>query len=104
MLGLLADPTRLSIIATLRMQGGPVCVCDSLAAYGLAQPTISHHMGKLRRAGLVTAQKQGLWTCYQIATPLPSLVEAVVASFEHVTHIPRQAPSASRSELEVPTR
>jgi len=78
--GLLADPTRLSMLATLRAAVQPVCVCDFSASYGLTQPTISHHMGKLRRAGLVTAQKQGLWTYYQIATPLPRLVDSVLAN------------------------
>lgn len=78
LLRVLADPTRLSILATLQNAAEPVCVCDFVAAYALAQPTISHHMGKLRRAGLVTAEKEGLWTYYQIATPLPRLVESVL--------------------------
>ncbi len=76
----LADPTRLSMLATLRAAAEPVCTCDFVATYGLTQPTISHHMGKLRRAGLVTAHKKGLWTYYQVATRLPNLVEAVVAN------------------------
>ncbi|MBO0701566.1 MAG: helix-turn-helix transcriptional regulator, partial [Candidatus Dormibacteraeota bacterium] len=76
----LADPTRLSMLATLRAAAEPVCVCDFVAAYGLTQPTISHHMGKLRHAGLVTARKEGVWTYYQAASPLPPLAEAVLAS------------------------
>ena len=76
----LADPTRLSMLATLRAAAGPVCICDFVATYGLTQPTISHHMGKLRRAGLVGSQKEGLWTYYQAAAPLPALVEAVLAN------------------------
>lgn len=79
-LRVLADPTRLSMLATLRAAANPVCICDFLAAYGLSQPTISHHMGKLRRAGLVSAQKDGIWIYYQATTPLPPLVEAVLAS------------------------
>lgn len=78
-LGLLADPTRLSILATLRSAAEPICICDFVSAYGLAQPTVSHHMGKLRRAGLVTAEKRGLWTYYQAAATLPRLVEEVLA-------------------------
>ena len=76
----LANPTRLSMLATLRAAAEPVCICDFVATYGLTQPTISHHMGKLRRAGLVASQKKGLWTYYQAAAPLPTLVEAVLAS------------------------
>jgi ArsR family transcriptional regulator len=80
LLRVLADPTRLSMLATLRSAAEPVCVCDFVAAYELTQPTISHHMGKLRRAGLVDAHKEGLWTYYQIASPLPGLVDSVLAS------------------------
>ncbi len=80
LLRMLADPTRLSMLATLRAAVAPVCICDFLAAYGLSQPTISHHMGKLRRAGLVTARKDGIWIYYQATTPLPPLVEAVLAN------------------------
>jgi ArsR family transcriptional regulator len=68
----LADPTRLSILATLRAASEPVCICDFTAAYGLSQPTISHHMAKLRAAGLVEARKGGIWTYYRLADPLPS--------------------------------
>jgi DNA-binding transcriptional ArsR family regulator len=31
----------------------------------LSQPTISHHMAVLKNAGLVQAQKLGLWTWYR---------------------------------------
>lgn len=79
-LGVLADPTRLSMLATLRAAAVPICICDFVGAYGLTQPTISHHMGKLRRAGLVSAHKEGLWTYYQAAAPLPPMVEAVLAN------------------------
>jgi ArsR family transcriptional regulator len=44
----LADPSRLQMVAALRAATEPICVCDFTAALGLSQPTISHHMGKLR--------------------------------------------------------
>lgn len=91
LLRVLADPTRLGMLATLRSAAEPVCVCDFVAANGLSQPTISHHMGKLRRAGLVGAQKEGLWTYYQIATPLPALVQSVLASVEAESRLSQPA-------------
>jgi ArsR family transcriptional regulator len=78
-LRLLADPTRLSMLATLWSTREPVCVCDFVAAYELGQPTISHHMSKLRRAGLVEADKAGVWTYYR-AVELPRLVESVLSA------------------------
>lgn len=79
----LADPTRLSMAATLRRAQAPVCVCDFTAAYGLSQPTISHHMAKLRGAGLVEAEKRGIWIYYRLAPGLPPdslrLLDALIA-------------------------
>ena len=57
----LADPTRLAMVWCLRRAQAPVCICDFTATFDLGQPTISHHMGKLKAAGLVESEKQGLW-------------------------------------------
>jgi ArsR family transcriptional regulator len=70
----LADPTRLRMVATLRRQAGPVCVCDLVAAFDLTQPTISHHMGVLKRAGLVESEKSGIWVYYSLRADLPPAV------------------------------
>jgi len=74
----MADTTRLSMLATLRRASQPVCICDFTATFNLSQPTISHHMGKLREAGLVTAQRHGIWTFYSVVAPLPAAAEAVL--------------------------
>ena len=68
----LADPTRLTMIAALRKAAAPVCICDFTAALSLTQPTISHHMGKLREAGLVESEKRGIWVYYRLAGDLDS--------------------------------
>jgi ArsR family transcriptional regulator len=62
----LADPTRVQIIHILAAAIEPVCVCDFTAAFDLGQPTISHHLAKLREAGLVTSFKRGRWRFYQL--------------------------------------
>ena len=68
----LAEPTRLSMIAALWTAQAPVCICDFTAAFALSQPTISHHMGKLRAAGLVDSAKQGIWVYYRLREDLPA--------------------------------
>jgi ArsR family transcriptional regulator, arsenate/arsenite/antimonite-responsive transcriptional repressor len=68
----LADPTRLSMAATLRRHGEPVCICDLVAVFGLSQPTISHHVAVLKSAGLVTVEKRGLWGFYSLNPDLPA--------------------------------
>ena len=61
----LADETRLAILRQLREEG-EVCACDFRACCTLAQPTVSHHLKVLREAGLVTAEKRGLWVHYRL--------------------------------------
>jgi ArsR family transcriptional regulator, arsenate/arsenite/antimonite-responsive transcriptional repressor len=62
----LADPTRIQMVHILAAASEPVCVCDFTAAFDLGQPTISHHLAKLRDAGLVTSFKRGIWAFYQL--------------------------------------
>ncbi len=62
----LADPTRLTIVASLWKAGEPICICDFTAGLELTQPTISHHMAKLKEAGLVESEKRGIWVYYRL--------------------------------------
>ncbi len=66
-LQLLGDPVRLQILDLLASRPGEVCVCDLVANLPVRQPTISHHLRLLRRAGLVTVQRRGLWAYYSVA-------------------------------------
>jgi ArsR family transcriptional regulator len=62
----LADPTRLTMLASLWKAGGEICICDFTAGLGLSQPTISFHMAKLRAADLVDSEKRGIWVYYRL--------------------------------------
>jgi len=42
-----------------------MCACDIEAKVELSQPTVSHHMKILTRAGLVEAEKIGQWMWYR---------------------------------------
>lgn len=68
----LADPTRLQMMGVLKRSSPPVCICDFTAAFELSQPTISHHMAKLREAGLVEVTKVGIWAYYRLSAHLDS--------------------------------
>jgi ArsR family transcriptional regulator, arsenate/arsenite/antimonite-responsive transcriptional repressor len=80
LLRLLADPARLQMMAALQEAAQPVCICDFTAALGLSQPTISHHMGKLRGAGLVKVTREGVWSFYEIAPGLAPATRDVLRS------------------------
>src|SRR5689334_16401729 len=62
----LADETRLGIILQLREQG-EVCQCDFAACCTVQQPTVSHHLKVLRGAGVVDAEKRGVWMYYRLS-------------------------------------
>jgi ArsR family transcriptional regulator len=80
LLRLLADPARLQMLAALQEAAQPVCICDFTAALGLSQPTISHHMGKLRGAGLVKVTRLGIWSFYEIAPDLSPQVRDLLSA------------------------
>ena len=74
----LADPTRLQMVGALKRSSQPVCICDFTAAFDLSQPTISHHMGKLRDAGLVEVTKVGIWAYYRLSGHLEPRTRALL--------------------------
>lgn len=64
----LADPTRLQLLSLLLSQDGRLCVGELVSAFALEQATISHHLGILREAGFISADKHGLSTYYRVRT------------------------------------
>ncbi len=66
----LSELTRLRCVSLL-LQEGELCVCELTHALALPQPKISHHLGNLRKSGLVTDRKSGLWIYYQLNPELP---------------------------------
>ena len=70
----LADPVRLQVVDVLRRQAGQVCVCDLQSLFAISQPTLSHHLRKLREAGLVGVERRGQWAYYYV---LPDKLEAL---------------------------
>ena len=63
----LADRTRLRVIHLLGSD--ELCVCSVVAALQTSQPKISRHLAYLRRAGLVSARREGKWMHYRIIEP-----------------------------------
>jgi ArsR family transcriptional regulator, arsenate/arsenite/antimonite-responsive transcriptional repressor len=62
----LADPTRVRLVHLLATAAGPACVCDLTVPLGVSQPTVSHHLRKLRDAGLVDREQRGTWAYYSL--------------------------------------
>ncbi len=62
----LGDPIRLQLVDVLRKNAGKVCVCELVPLFDLSQPTVSHHLKKLREAGVVGSERRGLWAYYYV--------------------------------------
>jgi ArsR family transcriptional regulator len=70
------DPIRLQLIDVLRKHAGKVCVCELVPLFDVSQPTLSHHLKKLREAGLVDSERQGLWAYYYV---IPGALDELAA-------------------------
>ena len=77
----LADPTRLRILGLL--MGGEVCVHDIHDTLGIPQPKASRHLSYLKKSGLVSARKQGLWVHYELAPLGDAVLEGLMSAVAH---------------------
>ena len=62
----LGDPIRVQLVDLLRKHAGKVCVCELVPLFDIGQPTLSHHLKKLRDAGIVDSERRGLWAYYYV--------------------------------------
>jgi ArsR family transcriptional regulator, arsenate/arsenite/antimonite-responsive transcriptional repressor len=69
----LGDPIRLRLFSSIASHRSEVCVCD-IPEVGVSQPTVSHHLKKLREAGLLTSERRGTWVYYRA---VPEVLEAM---------------------------
>ena len=83
------DRTRLRILSLLR--DGELCVGDIVESLQSPQPKVSRHLAHLRKAGLVTVRKEGLWCHYSLASPQSDfhrgLLECAITCFKDVPEI-----------------
>lgn len=63
----LADRTRLRLINL--MGDTEVCVCFFVEVLRTNQPKISRHLAYLKRAGVVSARRDGKWIHYRLVEP-----------------------------------
>jgi len=61
----LGDSTRLKMLKLIADE--ELCSCEVMAALELTQPTTSHHLGILERAGVLGTRRDGKWVFYKIA-------------------------------------
>lgn len=57
-----ADKNRIRILKLLEKQ--KLCVCEIAFVLGITQPSVSRHLKKLKKAGLIEAHQDSFWTNY----------------------------------------
>jgi len=76
-LKVIAHPVRLCIVRGLWRKG--CCnVTFMQECLGVPQSTVSQHLGKLRQAGIIEGQRQGLEICYSLKDPLVEKILAIM--------------------------
>ncbi len=73
----LADPTRLSLAASLR-DGGELCVCDLAWISGRPQNLVSHHLRALKQEGLAASRRDGKIVFYSLSDVGVELLDGVL--------------------------
>jgi len=89
--GLLSDPNRLRLMASL-LEGGELCVCDLAAATGMAESTTSHALRLLRAHHVVKVRRAGRMMHYSLRDGHVRML--LDAALEHVRHADDPGPKA----------
>jgi ArsR family transcriptional regulator, arsenate/arsenite/antimonite-responsive transcriptional repressor len=81
----LADPARVRIVNRLAQGDEPVCACEFPQFLGLSQPTASHHLSKLTRAGLLNREQRGKWAYFSLDPEAAARLAGIVRLHEVVS-------------------
>lgn len=84
----LGDPARLKIVCMVA-EAGDLCVCRIVEALEMGQPAVSHHLAKLKYAGVLSSRKEGQWVYYSLNTNV--LAHDALSFLEDLVKAARQA-------------
>src|SRR5579863_2132289 len=91
----LADATRLRLLNLIG--GRDICVCYLVEILGIDQPKVSRHLSYLRRAGIVSARREGKWMHYRLLIPEDEAAERILrATLKHLSSRPEMRDDISR--------
>jgi ArsR family transcriptional regulator len=79
----LADESRLRILFML-IDMGEACVNEIQQVLRIPQPTVSRHLGYLKRMGLVDNHRRGKWNYYFIVKQQPEVVKHHISLLKSV--------------------
>lgn len=75
-----ADPARLRLLSIIgAADDGWACACDLHEPLGRSQPTVSHHLSTLVKAGLLEREQRGKWAWFRVDRDRLSALRAALA-------------------------
>lgn len=97
-LGVLAEGVRFKILSVIASKG-ELTAKDILENFDFTQPTLSHHMASLTKAGLVIVKRKGRYAYYSINKDTIDLVTAGIDSLKNPSKTSVVEKKAKRKEL-----
>ncbi len=84
----LSDPVRLRLVSMIATApSGEICACDLPAIFDRSQPTMSHHLSQLTKAGLLKREQRGKWAWFRVVPDrLDSLATVLTTAGSPITH------------------
>ncbi len=81
----LADPVRLRLVSLVAAsETGELCACDLPGLLQRSQPTMSHHLSLLVRAGILEREQRGKWAWFRVRAETLAAVGAVFGPSTYV--------------------
>ena len=80
----LADPIRLRLVSVAA--GGEACACDLPALVSRSQPTVSHHLSQLVKAGILEREQRGKWAWFAVNEARIAHVRGLLGSDDSPRH------------------
>ena len=74
------DESRLRILKLIEKR--KMCVCELAFVLNKTQPSVSRHLKKLEKAGIITRQQAGYWTEYYIPKIKNKYAEFIINSLK----------------------
>jgi ArsR family transcriptional regulator len=94
----LADDKRLRILKMLEKKN--MCVCEITSVLGIRQPTVSRHLKRLEKAGLINQKQNGFYTdCYIVKEhPFRHIWKLLSEKLEDSMEIQSDRPKMNRAD------